>query len=207
MGEGTEVTSGTNSDSNGCAIMNRNAVIGGILIVAVLVVGLGVAVYTGVGPAPGGNGSGEPITEFPTATPSDEDTGAGETNESGAETTPVSETPPFTFTIERTEKCGQTCRDVTVTLHNNQEHAATGVAVFTRIFPGKNNTDTEDLLWEGKEDVGTLEAGESYTTTNRIELSFQEARTIDRNDGWITILTTVDSDETTVTFQDNEQVA
>jgi hypothetical protein len=41
----------------------------------------------------------------------------------------------------------------------------------------------------------------------RVELSLQEARKIDQENGWITILTTVESDDTTVTFQESEQVA
>jgi len=52
-----------------------------------------------------------------------------------------------------------------------------------------------------------MEPGADHTTTERVELSLQDARKIDQEDGWITILTTVESDDTTVTFQDSERVA
>lgn len=180
-------------------MVNRRFVAGGVLLLLFLVVGLGAAFYYGVGPAPGGTDSGEELTDFPTATPSD-----GESSDGGSDAT---ETPPFSFTIDEIEECGQTCRDVTATLSNNQDETATGVTVFTRVFAGEDTIDTADLVWEGKEDVGTLEAGADHTTTRRVELSLQEARKIDQNDGWITILTTVQTDETTVTFQDSQQVA
>lgn len=174
---------------------NRRYLIGGVLVLVLIAIGIGAAVYTGVGPAPGGSESGEEITDFPTATPG---------------TTAVANTesaPPFAFTVDTIEECGRTCRDVTATLHNNQDETATGVTVFTRVYAGQNNTDTDDLVWEGKEDVGTLEGGTSHTSTERVELSLQEGRKIEQHDGWITIVTTVQTDDRTVTFRDSEQVA
>lgn len=177
--------------------MNRNLLIGGILIVLVVAIGFGYAFYTGVGPAPGGGDSGETPSDFPTETTSDAET----TNQSDEDI------PTFSFTIDAVETCGQTCRDVTATVTNNQNETATGITVYTRIFAGQNTTDTDELVWEGNEPVGTLKADGTHTTTTRVELSLQDARKIEQNDGWITILTTVESDETTVTFQDSEQVA
>ncbi len=179
--------------------MNRSSVIGGIILVLVLAVGLGWAVYAGVGPAPGGTDSGEQLTDFPTATPGDDSSGA-------SDTTATAE-PPFVFTIDEIEECGQTCRDVTASLQNNQDEPATGTTVFTRVFAGEDNTDPDDLVWEGKEAVGTIDAGETHTTTRRVELSLQAAQKIDDRDGWITIVTTVETDDQTVTFRDSEQVA
>jgi hypothetical protein len=180
---------------------NRRYIIGGVLVVVVLAVGLGAAFYYGVGPAPGGGGTGENIDDFPTATPADASTANG--GSGGAAT----ETPPFSFTVESVEECGRTCRDVTTTLHNNQNESATGITVYIRIFAGENNTAGEDIIWEGKRDVGTLEAGGSRTSTERVDLSLNEARTVEQRDGWITILATVESDDRTVTFQNSEQVA
>lgn len=182
--------------------MNRNHVIGAVLVGLVLVLGVGAAVYTGVGPAPGGADSGDQLTDFPTASPSAD--GAGDT---GADSTTATETPPFSFTIDGVEECGQTCRDVTASLHNQQETTATGTTVFTRIYAGQDNSDSADLVWEGKEEVGTLEAGGSHTSTERVELSLQDAQKINQQDGWITMVTTVQTDERTVTFRDSEQVA
>jgi len=179
----------------------RRYLIAGILVVLVVAIGVGVALYTGVGPAPGGTGSGDQLTDFPTATAAEETPGTGDTESTA---TP---TPPFSFTIDEIDECGQTCRDVTAILQNNQDEPATGTTVFTRIFAGQDNTDTDDLVWEGKEEVGTLDAGARHSTTRRVELSLQEAMKIDGHDGWITIVTTVETDEQTVTFRDSEQVA
>ena len=173
--------------------MNRTYLIGGLLVVLVVVISIGAALYTGVGPAPGGD-SGEEIEDFPIGEDADADVSSDETD-------------PFSFVIDDIEECGQTCQDVTATLHNNQDETATNVTVYIRIFAGQDNTDTDDIVWEGTEDAGTMEAGEDYTTTEHVELSLRDARKIDQEDGWITILTTVESDDTTVTFQDSERVA
>jgi len=167
----------------------RTYLIAGVLGVLVVAVALGSALYLGVGPAPGGD-SGEEIEEFPTA-----------------DSTPSSDADPFSFVIDDIEQCGETCRDVTATLDNNQDQTATDVTVYIRIFAGQDNTETDDIVWEGTEHAGTMDAGSDHTTTQRVELSLQDARKVDQEDGWITILTTVESDETTVTFQDSEQVA
>lgn len=182
-------------------MVNRPLVTGGVLVVLLLALGMGAAFYYGVGPAPGGTDSGDELTEFPTATPSDA------TPASGGSETAGTATQPFSFTIDEIEECGQTCRDVTATLHNNQGEPATGVTVFTRVFAGEDNTAEEDLVWEGKEEVGTMDADASHTTTRRVELSLRDGNKINQNDGWITIVTTVQTDDRTVTFRDSEQVA
>lgn len=182
-------------------MVNRTYLIGGVVALGLLAVGIGAAVYYGVGPAPGGADAGEELTDFPTATPAEEATAGG-----GSVGTTATASPPFAFTIDNIEECGQTCRDVTATLHNNQDETATGVTVFTRVFAGEDNNAEEDIVWEGKEEVGTVEAGASHTTTRRVELSLQDAQKINQNDGWITIVTTVQTDDRTVTFRDSEQV-
>lgn len=184
--------------------MNRRYLLGGVLVVLVLAVGIGWAGYTGVGPAPGGS-SGDTIDEFPTPSGGD-DGGSGTSSTSSSSSSSSTDTPPFTFTVDDLEECGHTCRDVTATLHNEQEETATGVTVYIRIFAGKDNTDTDDIVWEGSEEVGTLEAGGHHTTTERVELSVRDGWSIEREDGWITILTAVETDDRTVTFQDSEQV-
>lgn len=175
--------------------MNWKYLLGGTMLLVLLLAGIGAAAYVGVGPAPGGDTSGESIDDFPTGTEYDSDAaGAGES-------------PPFSFVVDEIEECGQTCRDVTATLHNDMNQSASDVTVYTRIYAGQDNTDEGDLVWEGTDDVGTLDAESSHTTTKRVELSLQDARTVDQNNGWITIVTTIESDETTVTFKDSEQVA
>lgn len=184
------------------SVMTRNTVVVILFAVVILLVSLAGAFYLGVAPAPGGE-SDDTITDFPTATSLDGESGS----DGGAETTSSSETASFSFTIDEVEECTQPCRDVTVTMHNNQDETATGVSVFTRIFAGQNNADPDALVWEGTKEVGTLEAGGSNTTTARVELSLQEGLMIERNDGWVTVVTTVQTDERTVVFRDTEQVA
>jgi hypothetical protein len=163
----------------------------GVLALAVV----GGAAVTGVGPFPGGGDAGGSEAEpFPTAT---EGTGtAGDATATG---------PAFAFGIDRIETCGQTCRDVTSTLRNEGDDRATGVVVSTRVFVG-NGTDG-DVIWRGTERVGALAAGEAHTATRRVELSYSEGLAVRRADGWITVQTTVASDQRTVTFADRRQVA
>lgn len=181
----------------------------GVLVVVIAVAGVGAALYTGIGPAPGG-GSSEEIEEFPTAEDTEADSTEGDSTEADTDdgesgSTGDEEIEPLSFTIDDIAECGSTCRDVTATLDNNQNETESNVTVFIRIFAGEDNTETDDIVWEGTEEAGTIAAGESYTTTERVDLSFQDARKVDE-EGWITILTTIESDDTTVTFQDSEEV-
>lgn len=179
--------------------MSRTAIAVAVLL-ALLSAGIGAAYYAGVGPAPGGSDDRERLTDYPTGTPLG--TAAGTAGGSTA-----SAGPSFAFDIDRIEKCGRTCRDVTASLHNNGNEPASNVTVFTRIYAGKNNTAEGDLVWSGKESVGTLEAGGTHTATKRVELSLQEALAVENNGGWVTIVTTVRSSGRTVTFRDSRQVA
>lgn len=186
--------------------MNRRTLAVGLLALVVVGGGAAAAVYYGIGPAPGGDDDRVEITDFPTATPASTDAGS---DGGGGSSTPgaTTQTPPFTLTVDEVTECGQTCRDVTVTLTNTQDEPASGVVVYTRIFAGQDNTDTDDLIWETREDVGDLEAGGSNTRTMRVELSLSEGMQIQNADGWITILTTVESADERVTFRSSEQVA
>lgn len=176
----------------------------GILIVVAVVVGVvaavGGAFLLGVGPFAGGGGAADGGAGESTATPPP----TGTVYTQPAEGT-VEDQPPFTFEIDNIEECGETCRDVTATLYNNQQQAASNVSVYTRIYAG-NSTAEEDRIWTGDEQIGDMEAGGSDTRTQRVELSTREGFAVQQNDGWITILTTVDSEETTITFENRRNV-
>lgn len=175
-----------------------------LLIVAVVVVGAGLGVVVAGDLLPGEDDTTD-SEAFPTATPSDEETPSD--GGDGGETTTAAtstETPPFGFAIDSIEECGQTCRDVTSTLTNQQDTTAENVTVYTRIFVGQG-TDG-DRIWRGQEEASTLPAGESYTATKRVELSLSEGLQIENNDGWITVQTTVETEDRTVTFTDERQV-
>jgi hypothetical protein len=167
------------------------------------------------GVAGGSEGDAEP---FPTETPTGSDesaadgsdgtdaTGADSTDATGADGTAdtAEATPRFGVTIDSIEECGQTCRDVTSTLTNNQDTTAEDVTVYTRIFVGQG-TDG-DVVWRGQESVGTLGSGDATTATKRVELSLSEGFAV-RNDGWITIQTTVETADRTVTYTETRKVA
>lgn len=173
-----------------------------LLLVGLLATAAGAAFVVGFDQGPDGPDDGGPGTDLPTGTVYDggSDGGTGEPTESASP-------PPFSFTVDAIDECGRTCRDVTVTLVNEQSEAARGVTVVTRLFAGQDNTDPDDLVWRTEIDVGTLDAGASVRTTERVDLSLQEALQIEQRNGWVTVLTTVRSDELTVTFRDSEQVA
>lgn len=164
-------------------------------MLGILLLGVGAAMYVGVDPITKSPRADEPITDFPTATPDDADSNAERSTE------------PFSFTIDRIEECGQTCRTVTLTLHTNRNATATGITVYTRIYAGENHTAVDDIVWDTRREVGTLGAGESLTTTERVELTLQEGLQIEQHDGWNTIVTTVESEQEIVTVRDSKQVA
>lgn len=189
-----------------------------VAAVVLVLVGGGLAYVSGFGPAPGGADETDDGSTFPTATPTPPPTDDGSGGDgtastatddgSGGDGTTSTATPtpqPFVVVIQQIEECGDTCRDVTVSLTNQQSEPATGVTVYTRVFAG-NSTDDGDEIWRGSEDVGSLGAGETYTTTKRVELSFSEAFAVQNADGWVTVQTTIDTDDRRITFSEQRNV-
>lgn len=107
----------------------------------------------------------------------------------------------YAFTIEKIEKCGDTCRDVTARLANTGQETRQNVRVTTKVYADG------DLLWTGNESVGTLQPDESHTSTKRVKLSYWEAMKIKNNDGYVTIVTVVRSDSGTTRFEERRKVA
>jgi hypothetical protein len=95
---------------------------------------------------------------------------------------------------------------VTVALTNTGETAATNVTISARIFAG-NTTSDRSLIWDDQETVGTVAASKTVTSTRRIELGFGETAAVWNNDGWITTVTVVASDDDTARFTRREQVS
>jgi len=175
-----------------------------IVIIALLVaVGAG-AVVLGDDILPGSD-SGD-AESFPTATPQETtESSSGNDSDGSGTDAEVTATPPFAFVIDNIEECGTTCRDVTTTLTNQQDSTAEEITVYSRIFAGQE-VDPDEEVWRGEEPVGTLDADESYTATRRVELSFSEAMAVRNEDGWITIQTTIQTADRTVTFTQQRQV-
>lgn len=182
------------------------------LLIALVLVGVVAAAAAGVGPA--ALAADDAGTDGPTAT----DTDAGATDDDGTDgdddtadgdlTAETNETagdsdgdPAFDGTVDRIEDCGTTCRDVTATLSNVGDATATSVAVEFRL------SVDGDRIRANEESVGTLAAGESYTTAQRIELGYGDALAIERNDGWVTIETVIRFDGGTVVTAEERQVA
>lgn len=168
-------------------------------MVALLVVGTGGAVASGPGFVPGADRGANPGTA-PSDTPA---SSAG--NGVGASDTPATDDRPFEVDVDEMNECGRTCRDVTSTLSNRQNATAENVTVDTRIYAGHGADGKQ--VWQGSENVGTLEATGSYTTDTRIELSFGDAIAVQRKGGWITVQTTVETADQTVTFTEQRKVA
>lgn len=196
--------------------MNRQRVRVAAAVVVVLVVLAGIVVVAGLGPF---GGNSDNIGDFPTATPptasganGGSSGGGGSTGSGGsgggggsggsAATTPP---PPFSLRVDSIEPCGDTCRKVTATLTNNQDRQSTGVTVYTRIFAG-NGTDG-DVVWQGKQAVGSLGAGQSFTSTRTVDLGYGGGLKVQQNGGYVTIQTTVQTDQRTVTFVTQRDVA
>jgi hypothetical protein len=171
--------------------------------VLLLLLSGGVAAYvTGTGPFQAAS-SGEDISAFPTETTEIAETAATD-GDSDPSAGGAASSPPFDFTVGAIEECGRTCRDVTSTLTNQQNSTAESITVYTRIYAG--NTTNGDAVWEGSEDVGRLEPDRSYTTTRRVDLSFGDAYAIEQADGWITVQTTVETADRTVTISEQRDV-
>jgi hypothetical protein len=132
--------------------------------------------------------------------------GSGSSAGSGDGSAEAGEPPPYDLDVLGTERCGNTCRDVTVRLTNNRNATAEDVTVRTSIYAG-NTTGENARVWSGRNEVGTLDAGGSTTATARVSLSYFEAIDVKRKGGWVTIVTTVESAETTRSFRERRQVA
>ncbi|MFC7202134.1 hypothetical protein ACFQJC_01295 [Haloferax namakaokahaiae] len=186
-------------------------------VFVLVVAGVGASFVAGVGPfATGASADGQSADDFPTQTAAASGGSGGSSTGGDAGTNSSSDgstdggtnsesTPPYRFSIKQIEECGQTCRDVTSSVTNRQDEKATGVTVYSRIFVG-NSTDPDDVVWRGSEDVGSLSAGESYSTTKRVELSYSEAFAVQQAGGWITVQTTIETDDQTLTYKERRDV-
>lgn len=129
---------------------------------------------------------------------------ATETAADGTASPDETATPPFSLETGTVEHCGALCRNVTSTVTNRQSTAAADVTVTTRLYPGNDTGGA--VLYQGVERVGRLEAGGSYTATRRIELELSDAMEIQEAGGWVTIRTTVQSDDRRLVVTDRQQV-
>lgn len=182
--------------------MDRDLTAVGIALILVVAFGIAAAVGPlGVLDADGGDGAVETPDSPAGATPESGDDGGD--GVAGGAGTPTS--PPLALEVDSIEPCGDTCRDVTATLANEQDRRATGVTVETTIYAGDDTSG--DVVWEGSREVGTLEAGESETDTTRIELGWLDAAAVQAAGGEVTIETVVDTDRRSLRFVERRDVS
>lgn len=156
-------------------------------------------------PTPASDGGTATATAAPdtrTATAS----GGDGTETAAGSATPTATPAQFAFVVEEITECGTTCRTVTSSVTNDGDETATGVVVETRLYAG-NSTAESDRIYTGIEDVGELAAGETARTTRDVDLSASEALAVDRAGGWVTVVTVVQSDQTTERSTTRRQAA
>jgi len=157
-----------------------------VLIGSIVVVLLG-AVVLGMGGAGGPAGS--------------VGTGTGSTSTPVETGTPAERAPAVTMQVRSIETCGTRCRSVTVALTNEGEAPARDVRVETRI------TADGSLVWDGRSDVGRLDAGETVTRTRTVEVGYVDAARIEANDGVVRTETTVRTANGTRVFTERRDVS
>jgi hypothetical protein len=181
---------GSGDDGTGLPLERGElALVGGLVVVLLAGVSLGLGGAGGVGgPAAADGGS----TASATATV----TGAGTTTATAA----TDRAPAVTMRVRSIESCGTRCRSVTVALSNDGNAPARDVGVTTRI------TADGSLVWQGRSDVGRLDAGETVTRTRTIQVGYVDAARIQSNDGVVRIETTVRTAGGTRVFTERRDV-
>ena len=165
-----------------------------LAVVALTIAAAGVLFAGGQTPVDAGplGGDGEAATETPDPA---RDDGEGAT---GATT--ASADGGYEFAIERVEPCGNFCRNVTAALTNAGGDARRNVTVTTRVYAD------DEVLWTGTETVGRLDAGETRVSTKRVDVGFSGGLKIRANDGWVTIVTLVESASGSTRFEERRKV-
>ena len=107
---------------------------------------------------------------------------------------------PFQVTVRNITSCGPTCREVTATLTNEGNRTARNVTAVTTILAG------DTVLDQRRAQVGRLAPNETVTRTVRIDVTPEDIRAIQANQGQITIRTVVTSEQYNETFVSQRQV-
>lgn len=179
--------------------MNRGAVVAVVTVVAL--VGGGVLFVNGSTPGETPSFATDGATTSTTVGPTESVTPTESDGANADETTETATSSGYDFVIQNIEKCGNTCRDVTARLTNDGPEARRNVRVTTKMYAD------DSLLWSGNETVGTLDSGESHVSTKRVNVGFSGGMAISANDGYVTIVTIVESSNGTTQFSERRKVA
>ncbi|RDI71426.1 hypothetical protein [Halopelagius longus] len=106
----------------------------------------------------------------------------------------------FDFRIQSIERCGLTCRDVTVAATNTKSTTARNVTFVTKMYAG------DTLVWRGNETFRKVEPGETKTTTKRVNLGLVEAAQVRGNGGYVTAETNVTWNSGNESFSERRKV-
>lgn len=106
----------------------------------------------------------------------------------------------FDLTEYEIVECGRTCRDATAELTNEGDDDATDVTVAVTV----SADGTE--VWENEDEVDSLEAGETVTREERVDLGFRDAARVRANDGYVDVRTVVESNEAEAEFENEYNV-
>ncbi|MFC6826640.1 hypothetical protein [Halopelagius fulvigenes] len=109
----------------------------------------------------------------------------------------------FDFQIRNVERCGLTCRDVTVTATNTKNTTARNVTFVTKMYAGGNG---DNLVWRGNETFRKVEPGETKRVTKRVNLGLFEAAQVRQNGGFVTAKTNVTWDSGNESFSERRKV-
>lgn len=187
----------------------KTAAVAGVLVIVGVVIGY--AYVEGIGPLEEDPAAGldePPATENVYTIDSGDDggdvssVGRGDTT-NGEVGTQDRDTPPFEFEVTSIEDCGRTCREVNAALHNRMDENAHDTVVYTWIYAG-NTTDRDDVVWADNRGIDVLKAGGTRRSTDRVNLSVQQAENVRETDGWITVEATVESNNETAKFVTRE---
>ena len=185
------------------------AIVVGAILLAAAAASVVLAMVDGQSPLDDQSGPADRPSDAPTDRPESTAT-AGQSTQGDGEATTVAGTetdsatpaePRYDVRVDHIASCGPTCRDVTATLTNPTGEPRENVTAVIRVTSGG------DVLWKGTERVGRLEPGESYTTTERVDLGFGEALAVSSSGGTVTVETTVHSDAGTVTYSERRDVS
>lgn len=113
--------------------------------------------------------------------------------------------PPFVPELEEVERCGETCREVTVAMQNRMDVDAENIVVYVRLYAG-DSTDPDAVVWGENRNLGTIGAGEVYRTTETVDLTPQQANKVREEDGLVTAKATIESQQATATFVERDNV-
>jgi hypothetical protein len=147
----------------------------------------GVETTTGDGPATDGGTAGG---------------GGGVDGDGGDDASPTATPEPATFrlVVDGVERCGTTCRDVTVAIRNVGGRSAENVDVRVRLLADG------DQLWSGTESFDAIGTGEERRQTRRVDVGFVGGAKVQANDGYVTIETTIEWDGGRQTFSERRKV-